>query len=120
MSEQSEDISKDIYRKNIFSIELSQIPKPPRTPKMPQNKSGGIPPSSNTDFGCIPAHSLNIIDNPVEKNTESNLGYNFEELDFHEENNTVQEEYSLKQSKFKSKKMQELASKYSDRYNDNM
>lgn len=46
------------------------------------------------------------------------LGYNFDELDFHEDNNTAQEDYKLKSqlvkstSKFKSKKMNALQDKF--------
>lgn len=114
--------------------EPNEIQKPPRTPKMDKkrpfnskNKSSLILKSKQSnEFACIPAHTLNqIIEKPIEDSIEVDnaLGYNFEELDFHEENNTEQENYKLKTHplkrdssglKFKSKRMQEIADKYVD------
>ncbi|CAI2386245.1 unnamed protein product [Moneuplotes crassus] len=68
---------------------------------------------SSVQAHVIPAHSL-AIPEKEEENPPTNLGYNFDELDFHEDNNTEQEEYRLGKQKFRSKKMQELSQKYSE------
>lgn len=88
-------------------------------------KSLGNKSKQSNEFACIPAHTLKIIEKPIEDSVEVDnaLGYNFEELDFHEENNTEQEDYRLKAQalkreasglKFKSKHMQELANAYAN------
>ena len=107
-----------------LKVAPSPISKPPVNPgyKKVQNSSKkSIKSNKKHEFSCIPLHQLKIADNSINEqatdivessNADTNqLGYNFDELDYHESVNTAQEKYALKQKKYK------VTPRFKDKFN---